>query len=267
MWHIGEEPAWQCRRCKRCGFHPWFGKIPWRREWLPSAVFLPGEFHGQSSLVGYSSWGCQESDTTEWLHFHFSLSCIGEGNGSPLQYSCLQNPMDRGVWWAVVHGVAKSWTWLSDFTFTFHFHALEKEMAAHSSVLAWRIPGTGAPGGLLSMRSHRVGHNWSGLAAAAADRKHFTQWQKKKTTNAFHNLEILCVIQDSSLCLQKDSRRSSNHYHLRGLQCLSAFFKNNFYSFFFASSRVMWYLITQPGIEPASLAVEALDCCTARKSL
>ena len=68
----------------------------------------------------------------------------GEGNGTPLQYSCLGNPMDRGAWWATVHGVAKSQTQLSDFTFTFHFHALEKEMATHSSLLAWRIPGTGA---------------------------------------------------------------------------------------------------------------------------
>ena len=68
----------------------------------------------------------------------------GEGNGTPLQYSCLENPMDGGAWWAAVHGVAKSRTRLSDFTFTFHFHSLEKEMATHSSVLAWRIPGTGA---------------------------------------------------------------------------------------------------------------------------
>ena len=98
---------------------------------------------------------------------------IGEGNGTPLQYSCLENPMDGGSWeaavhgenpmdggsWeAAVHGVAKIGTRLSDFTFTSHFHALEKEMATHSSVLAWRIPGTGEPGGLPSMGSHRVGH-------------------------------------------------------------------------------------------------------------
>ena len=83
----------------------------------------------------------------------------GEGNGTPLQYSCLEDPMDGGAWWAVVHGVAKSQTRLSDFTFTFNFPALEKEMATHSSVLAWRIPGTGEPGGLPSMGSHRVGHD------------------------------------------------------------------------------------------------------------
>ena len=76
--------------------------------------------------------------------------------------------MDGGAWWDAVHGVARSQTWLSNFTFTFHFHALEKEMATHSSVLAWRIPGTGEPGGLTSMGSHRVGHDWSDLAAATA---------------------------------------------------------------------------------------------------
>ena len=83
----------------------------------------------------------------------------GEGNGNPLQYSCLGNPMDGGAWWAAVHGVAKSRTRLSNFTFTFHFHALEKEMATHSSVLAWRIPWMEEPGGLPSMGSHRVGHD------------------------------------------------------------------------------------------------------------
>ena len=94
----------------------------WRRQWHPTPVPLPGKSHGQRSLVGCSLWGREESDSTERLHFHFSLSCIGEGNGNP----------------------------------------------THSSVLAWRIPGTGEPGGLPSMGSHRVGHDWSDLAAAAA---------------------------------------------------------------------------------------------------
>ena len=92
----------------------------------------------------------------------------GRGNGTPLQYSCLENPMDGGAWKAAVHGITESRTQLSDFTFTFHFNALEKEMASHSSVLAWRIPGTAEPGGLPPMGSHRVGHDWSDLAAAAA---------------------------------------------------------------------------------------------------
>ena len=84
---------------------------------------------------------------------------MGEGNGTPLQYCCLENPMDGGAWWTAVHGVAKSQTQLSDFTFTFHFHALENEMATYSSVLAWRIPWTEKPGRLQSIGSHRVGHN------------------------------------------------------------------------------------------------------------
>ena len=85
----------------------------------------------------------------------------------PTQYSCLENPMDRGAWWAAVHWVAKSWTQLSNFTCTFHFHALEKAMATHSRVLAWKIPGMEEPVGLPSVGSHRVGHDWCDLAAAA----------------------------------------------------------------------------------------------------
>ena len=95
------------------------------------------------------------------------ISDTGEGNGTPLQYSCLENPKGGGAWWAAVHGVSKSWTRLSDFTFTFHFPALEKEMATHSSVLAWRISGTGEPCGLPSLGSHRVGQDWSDTTAAA----------------------------------------------------------------------------------------------------
>ena len=101
----------------------------------------------------------------------WQMTCIGqdhsmiwmllarEGNGTPLQYSCLENPMDGGAWWAAVHGVARSQTQLGDFTFTFHFPELEKDRATHSIVLAWRIPRMGEPGGLPSMRSHRVRHD------------------------------------------------------------------------------------------------------------
>ena len=143
--------------------------------------------------MGYSPWGHKESDITEatW-HAHTTYlraslgaqsmknppamqetshnaidqgsipgleRCPGEGHSNPLQYSCLENPVDRGAWWATVQGVAKIQTQLSDFTLTFHFHALEKDMATHSSVLAWRIPVTGKPGGLPSMGLHRVGHD------------------------------------------------------------------------------------------------------------
>ena len=108
-------------------------------------------------------------------------SLSGEGNGTPLQYSCLENPMDGGAWKAAVHGVAEGRTRLSDFTFTFHFPALEKEMVTHSSVLAWRIPRTGEPGGLPSMGSH----DWSDLAAAAnhcqlGKEQRMKQWSPKR---------------------------------------------------------------------------------------
>jgi len=81
-----------------------------RRQWQPTPVLLPGKSHGWRSLVGCSPWGRYESDTTERLPFHFSLSCIGEGNGNPLHCSCLENPRDRGAWWAAIYGVAQSWT-------------------------------------------------------------------------------------------------------------------------------------------------------------
>ena len=136
-----------------------FTFMHWRRKWQPTPVFLPGEFQGRGSLMGCRLWGRTESDTTEAMQQQQQLYNYGEGNGTPLQYSCLENPMDGGAWWAAVHGVAKSRTRLSDFLFTFHFHALEKEMAAHSSALAWRIPGTGEPGGLPSVGSHRVRHD------------------------------------------------------------------------------------------------------------
>ena len=84
----------------------------WGRQWQSTPVLLPGKSHGWKSLVGCSPWGCKESDTTERLHFHFSLSCIGEGNVNPVQCSCLENPRDGGAWWAAIYGVAQSWTQL-----------------------------------------------------------------------------------------------------------------------------------------------------------
>ena len=94
-----------------------------------------------------------------FAYFDLSHSHRGKGNDNPLKYSCLENPMDGGAWWAAVHGVAKRWTQLSGFTFTFYFHALEKEMETHSSILAWRIPGTEEHGGLPSMGLHGVRHD------------------------------------------------------------------------------------------------------------
>ena len=112
---------------------------------------------GQKAMTNLDSL-LKSRDITLLTKVHL-VKAIGEGNGTLLQYSCLENPMDGGAWKAAVHGVAEGQTRLSDFTFNFHFHALEKEMATHSSVLAWRIPGMGEPGGLPSMGSHRVGHD------------------------------------------------------------------------------------------------------------
>ena len=97
--------------CRESVFHPCLCSRG-RRQWQPTPVSLPGKSHGQRSLVGCSPWGREESDTTEQLRFHFSLSCIGEGNGSPLQCSCLEDPRDFGAWWAAVYGVAQSRTQL-----------------------------------------------------------------------------------------------------------------------------------------------------------
>ena len=104
--------------------------LNWRRQWHPTPVVSPGKSHGRRSLVGCRPWGCEESDRTERLHFHFSLSCIGEGNGNPLQCSCLENPRDGGAWWATVYGVTQSRTRLKQlssssskslFEISFHF--------------------------------------------------------------------------------------------------------------------------------------------------
>ena len=119
----------------------------------------------------HRDWNLQMGSSDDW-----------RSDDALLQYSCLENPMDGGAWWAAVHGVAKSQTRLSNFTFTFHFHALKKEMANHSSVLAWRIPGMGGgPGGLQSVGSHRVGHNSRNLAAAAAVMTCLLEWLKCKS--------------------------------------------------------------------------------------
>ena len=115
LWQVDSHRAFNCR--------PWVGREPlltyfasFLRQRHPTPVLLPGKSHGWRSLVGCSPWGREESDTTEWLHFHFLLSCIGEGNDNPLRCSCLENPRDGGAWWADVYGVAQSQTrlkWLS----------------------------------------------------------------------------------------------------------------------------------------------------------
>ena len=117
-----------------------------------SSVYIGENIHTKVLVADVNS-----SDNSLSKLFLGHLS--GEGNGTPLQYSCLENPMDGGAWWAAVHWVAKSWTRLSDFTFTFHFHALEKEMTPHSSTLAWKIPWTEEPGRLQSVGLLRVGHD------------------------------------------------------------------------------------------------------------
>ena len=149
-----------CLQCRRPGFDPWVRKIPWRRKWQPTPVHLPGKSHGQRSLVDCSPWDHKESDMTERHHFHFhqrrqwqptSVHLPGKYHGQRSLVGCSPWGLEG-----------------SDTTEWLHFHALEKEMAIHSSVLACRIPGTGEPGGLPSMGSHRVRHNWSDLAAAVA---------------------------------------------------------------------------------------------------
>ena len=149
---------------------------------------MPGKSLGWRTLVGCSPWGHEESDMTERLHFHFSLSCIGEGNGNPLQCACLENPRDRGAWWAAIYGVAQSRTQLKQLSSSSRERICfpggasgkepacqcgrynrgrfnpwvgkipEKEMASHSSSLAWRIPWTEEPGWVQSVRPQRVGN-------------------------------------------------------------------------------------------------------------
>ena len=112
----------------------------WRRQWHPTPVLLPGKSHGWKSLEGCSPWGCWGSDTTERLHFHFSLSWIGEGNGNPLQCSWLENPRDGGAWWAAVYGVTQSWTrlkWLSSSSSIANYRAYNKLGIQSWETISW----------------------------------------------------------------------------------------------------------------------------------
>ena len=117
-------------------FWPPLGHI-WRRQWHPTPVLLPGKSHWWRSLVGCSSWGRYELDTTEQLHFHFSLLCIGEGNGNPLQYSCLENPRDRGAWWAAIYGVAQSRTQLKQLSSSSSTSSRAHQSLASISILTF----------------------------------------------------------------------------------------------------------------------------------
>ena len=124
--------------------------------YLQHLAHCPTQSKGSVSRQHHCHYELKSQPFNLFQFLYIDIAANGEGNGTPLQYSCLENPMDGGAWWVAVHGVAKSQERLSDFTFTFHFHALEKEMATHFSVLAWRIPGTGEPRGLPSMGSLRV---------------------------------------------------------------------------------------------------------------
>ena len=132
-----------------------------RRQWHRTPVLLPGKSHGRRNLVGCRPWGCEELDTTERLHFHFSLSCIGEGNGNPLQCSCLENPRDGGAWWASIYGVAQSRTQLKQLS----MHASKKELLLLSHFSRVRLcatPETAAHQAPLSLGFSRQEH-WSGF--------------------------------------------------------------------------------------------------------
>ena len=144
MFHVHLRESWNSL---------FWGEMSYRYQFYP----LPHLSYLLPPL--FSCWFPPECFWSHLLHYS------GEGNGTPLQYSCLENPMGGGAWWAAVHGVSKSRTWLSVLSFTLHFHALEKDMATHSSVLAWWIPGTGEPGVLPSLGSHIAGHDWSDIAA------------------------------------------------------------------------------------------------------
>ena len=143
----------QFRRCRRCRFHPWVGKIPWRRKWQPTPVVLPGKSHGQRSLVDYSPWGFKESNMTEVLNHHLWKSILWPALKERSQ------TWKRNIVGFLVYKVPSKQN---------EPFMTEKAWAPHSSTLAWKIPWTEEPGRLQSMGSHRVRHDWSDLAAAVA---------------------------------------------------------------------------------------------------
>ena len=133
-----------------------------RRQWQPTPVLLPGKSHGRGSLVGCGPWGCWESDSTERLHFHFSLSCIGEGNGNPLQCSFLENPRDWGAWWAAVYGVAQSWTLLKQ---------LSSSSSSSRLLCPWVFPGKNTGVGCRALLEGSSSTTWEAHPCPAAAAK------------------------------------------------------------------------------------------------
>ena len=178
-----KKTACQCRRQERCGFFPWVGKIPWRREWLPIPVFLPGKSHGWRSLTGYSPWGCKESDMTKQLSMHTHRPMPPHSSTLVWKIPWTEEP---GRLQSM--GSQRVGHLLSDFTFTFHFHALEKEMATHSSTLAWKILWMEELHRLQSMGSQRAGHDRAISLSLFIDLKAIMLNGKKGRCTMLHSL-------------------------------------------------------------------------------
>ena len=176
-----------------------------RRQWHPTPVLLPGKSHGRRSLVGCSPCGLEESDTTEWLHFHFSLSCIGEGSGNPLQCSCLENPRDGGAWWAAVYEVAQSRTWL-------------KRLSSSSSiVLSEQLLNLGLKRWLRIWGSHYRGSKWKMDTICLC-------WTIFIETKA----QCILEVRDYAIIFTKASSRCLTLYQLLNEYRLTAFFNKIF---------------------------------------
>ena len=149
-WFNNKESACQCRRCRKCWFDPWVRKIPWRKAWQPTPIFLSGKSHGQRILAGFSLWGRKELYMIERAYCVYYVShvyCdIGEGNGNPLQYSCLENPRDRGAWWAAGYGVTQSPTRLM-------------QLSSNSNVVMYKVSSfTSIPLFVLVTKQHLISH-------------------------------------------------------------------------------------------------------------